>query len=226
MSPEYTQVLAQFEADVESGIRDAYHREGYVDEDREPSEDAMKAAAYDIFVDRCVVNSKAERSKKALAQGEFYSLVFPKGPGAGEESPDLDPVDEKVLHKLSTAVWGLTQTKRSGHLQRQLEARELSLVLCRCRVYRHAEAKQAVYATDNESMIMEDAVDKEIQSLVRRASSLRRDLSMIVERHPKLQPAVVTRLGLELKRVNAELALDSGEGKNGSRKEVAASSAS
>lgn len=225
MSQEYQEVLDQFEADVETGISDAYLQEGYVDEDGEPSEEAMKAAAYDIFVDRSIVKSKAERSKKALTQGEFYSLVFPSGPGSGEESPDLGRVDEEVLRKLSTTVWGLTQTRRSGHLQRQLEARDTTLVLCRCRVYRHADPKQAVYATDNESLIMEDAVDKEIQSLVRRASSLRRDLSMIVERHPKLQPAVATRLGLELKRVNAELTIESAESKNGSRKEIAARSA-
>jgi hypothetical protein len=223
---EYKQVLEQFEFDVQEGIESAYLGEGYVGDEGEPSEEAMRFAAYDIFADRCIVKSKAERSRKALTQGEFYSLVFPSGPGAGEESPDLDPVAESVLKKLSSTVWGLTQTSRSGHLQRQLEAHDTTMVLCRCKVYRHADPRQAVYATDNEGLIMEDAVDKEIQSLVRRASSLRRDLSMIVERHPKLQTAVTDRLGVELNRVNAELALDTGESKNGSNKELAAASAS
>lgn len=226
MSPNYEQTLAQFESDVAEAMDDAYQQKGYVDDDGEPSDALMKDAAFQILLERCVVKTKAERSKKALTSGEFYSLVFPSGPGAGLDSPDLDPVEEKVLHKLSTTVWGLTQTRRSGFLQRQFEARDSSLILCRCRVYRNANPSQAVYATDNENLIMEDAVDREIQSLVRRASSLRRDLNMIIERHPKLQGAVAKQLGLELKRINVELNVGSADGTNGSQKKVAAPAAS
>lgn len=221
---DYAQMLSQFEEDVAAGIEDAYREEGYVDDDGEPSEQAMKEAAFDIAKDRSVVKSKAERSKKALTNGELYSLVFPSGPGAGQDSPDLDPVSEKVLKKLSSIVWGLTQTRRSGFLQRQLEVEESTLIVCRCRVYRNADPSQAVYMTDNESLIMEDAVDKEIQSLVRRAGSLRRDLSMILERHPKLQGAVAEQLGMEIGRIDAELTLGSGS-KNGSRKQLGVSAA-
>jgi hypothetical protein len=220
---DYAQMLSQFEEEVAAGIEDAYRGEGYVDDDEEPSEQKMKEAAFDIAKDRSVVKSKAERSKKALTSGEFYSLVFPSGPGAGQDSPDLDPVSEKVLKKLSSIVWGLTQTRRSGFLQRQLEVEESTLIVCRCRVYRNADPSQAVYMTDNESLIMEDAVDKEIQSLVRRAGSLRRDLSMILERHPKLQGAVADQLGMEIGRIDAELTL--GSGGNGSRKRLGASAA-
>ncbi len=225
MSPEhnqYGQVLEQFEADVADALDEAYREEGYVDEDDEPSEEVMKAAAFDIFFDHCVVTSKAQRSKKAMTQGEFYSRVFPSGPGAGEQSPDLDAVAERVIKKLATTVWGLTQTRRSGYLQRQLEAHGSTLVLCRCNVYRHADRQQAIYATDNESLIMEDAVDKEIQSLVRRASSLRRDLSMIVERHPQLQGPVASQLGLELRRVRAELTIEAGKSSESTSEEEAA----
>ncbi len=207
MSQQYEQVLAQFAEDVEAGIEEAYRKAGYVDDDDEPSDHAMREAAFAIAMDRCVVKSKVERSKKALTNGEFYSLVFPDGPAAGEEAPHLDPVAEKVFKKLSTAVWGLTQTRRSGFLQRRLEGEESTLVVCRCTVFRNADQTQAVYATDNESLIMEDAVDKEIQSLMRRASSLRKDLSMIIERHPKLQSPIAKQLGVELKRIDSELAL-------------------
>lgn len=220
MSQQYEQVLAQFAKDVEAGIEDAYRKAGYVDAVDEPSDLAMREAAFAIAMERCVVKSKSERSKKALTNGEFYSLVFPSGPGAGQEAPDLDPVEEKVLKKLSTAVWGLTQTQRSGFLQRRLEAEESTLVICRCNVYRKAEPSQAVYATDNEALIMEDAVDREIRSLVRRASSLRKDLSMIVERHPKLQAPIAKQLGVELDRIDAELAF--GSGGNGSKKRLEA----
>jgi hypothetical protein len=222
MSHEYTQLFSQFAEEVEAGIEDAYRDAGYVDDDGDPSEAALKDAAFVIAMDHYVVKSKAERSKKALTNGELYSLVFPAGPGAGQKAPDLDLVAEKVLKKLSSTVWGLTQTRRSGFFQKRLEIEESSLVVCRCTVYRNADPAQAVYATDNESLIMEDAVDKEIQSLVRRASSLRRDLSMIIERHPKLQAPIADQLGIELGRIDAELEL--GTGGSGSRKRLKAAS--
>jgi len=202
MSLDYRDVLARFEGDVAAALDEAYRREGYVDEDDKPSDTPMKKAAFDVIMARCVVKSKAERSRKALTRGELYKLVFPSGP---DDDADLDPVQNKVLSTLLTAVWGLTQTTRSGYVQRQFDVEGTTLVLCRCKVYRNADQMQAVYATDNESLIMEDAVDKEIQSLVRRASALRKDLNMIIERHPKLHQAVATQLGLELRKVDAEL---------------------
>jgi hypothetical protein len=222
MPQDYEKILAQFQEEVDAGIEAAYRQEGYVDDSGDTSDLAMKEAAFAIAMERCVVKSKAERSKKALTNGEFYSLVFPSGPGAGEDAPNLDPVGEKVLKKLSSTVWGLTQTRRSGFLQRQLESDDSTLVICRCNVYRNADPSQAVYATDNESLIMEDAVDKEIQSLVRRASSLRKDLSMIIERHPKLQGPIAKQLGVELGRIDSELALGSGDSRSRKRLEAAA----
>ncbi|HEX6456383.1 MAG TPA: hypothetical protein VF009_07680 [Solirubrobacterales bacterium] len=217
MTQDYGQVFSQFERDVEAAIEDLYRQEGYVD-DGEPSEMVMKEAAFKAAMKTFIVSTKRERSKKALTEGEFYSLVFPSGPGAGKAAPTLDRVDAEVLRKLAGKVWGLTQTKRGGNLQRRLEVEESTLVVCRCKVLRYAEFKQAVYATDNETLIMEDVVDKEIQSLYRRASSLRRDLSMVIERHPKLQGKVAEQLGIELKRIDRELTIGT-EG-NGSQKRL------
>lgn len=180
----------------------------------------MKDAAFKAAMDNCVVSSKAERSRKALTKGGYYSLVFPSGPGAGEAAADLDPVSERVVEKLKSIAWGLTQTRRSGFLQLCLEREESTLVVCRCKVLRYGDSSGAFYVTDNEDMIMEDAVDKEIQSLVRRASSLRRDLSMIVERHPKLQGPVAEQLGVELGRMNRELTI--GTSADGPRKKLSA----
>jgi hypothetical protein len=89
-------------------------------------------------------------------------------------------------------------------------------------VLRNADPLQAVYATDNETLILEDAVDKEIKSLVRRASALRKDLNMIIDRHPKLHQAVATQLGLELRKIDAELTVGMASS-NGSQKQVSAS---
>jgi hypothetical protein len=209
---EYGQLFTQFEQDVEAAIEEAYRTEGYLDEQGKPSESAMKETAFKLAMDNFVVGSKVERSKKALTNGEFYSLVFPSGPGAGDAAPDLDRVSEEVLKKLKSTVWGLTQTSRSGYLQLRLEREESTLIVCRRRVYRYGDGSQAVYATDNEDLIMEDAVDKEIQSLSRRASALRRDLSMIIERHPKLRGQVADQLGIELDRIDRELTLGVSDG--------------
>jgi len=216
----YDDLFSQFEREVDKAIEDAYRAEGYVGEDGEPADAVMKEAAFRIAMEECVVGSKAERSKKALTNGGFYSHVFPSGPGAGEQAADLDRVSEAALKKLKSDVWGLTQTRRSGFLQLQLEREESTLVVCRCRVYRFADRTPAFYLTDNEILIMEDAVDKEIQSLVRRASSLRRDLSMIIERHPKLQGQVADQLGMEMGRIDRELTI--GSAGNESRKKLAA----
>lgn len=223
MSQNYETVLAQFDRDVEDAVEKAYRDEGYVDDSGEWSEAAMKDAAFQIVLEHCVVDSKSERSKKALTNGELYSHVFPSGPGAGEKAPALDRVAERVLKKLLSDVWGLTQTGRSGFIQKRFESEGMTLVLCRRSVFRNAESRQAVYATDNESLILEDAVDKAIQSLVRRASSLRRDLNMIIERHPELQGAIAAQLGLEVGRIDSELEISSGEKAGKRRKRLVAS---
>jgi len=202
MAVNYRDVLARFEEEVGAELDAAFRREGYVDERGDISDTLMKEAAFKVVVTRCVVRSKAERSRRALTRGELYKLVFPSGP---DDDADLDPVQEAVLRKLLTAVWGLTQTARSGYLQRQFDIARKTLVLCRCNVYRNADPMSAVYATDNESLIMEDAVDKEVRSLLRRASTLRKDLSMILKRHPRLEGAVATRLSLEVREIEAEL---------------------
>ena len=222
MSSKYVQLFSQFEDDVVNALDDVYREEGYVDDDGEPSDSAMKRAAFDIVMKRCVVKSKAERSRKALTRGELYKLVFPSGP---QDDADLDPVQSRVLDKLLTTVWGLTQTTRSGYVQRQFEVEDSTLVLCKCKVLRNADPLQAVYATDNETLIMEDAVDKEIKSLVRRASALRKDLNMIIDRHPRLHQAVATQLGLELRKIDAELTVGV-EPSNGSQKQVTAGAGS
>lgn len=218
---QYQQVLSQFEDDVDEAIDAVFRADGYVDADGNPSESSMRTAALEIFTARSIVSSKAERSRKALMRGEFCALVFPSGPK--DDDANLDPVQNRVLAKLLTTVWGLTQTSRSGYIQRQLEQEDetKTLVLCRCKVYRDGEPRQAVYATDSESLIKEDAVDKEIKSLVRRASALRKDLNMIIERHPKMSKAIATQLGLELRKIDAELALGD-TSVNGSRQQIAA----
>ncbi len=226
MSSQYTQLFSQFEDEVSARIADAYQAESYVDSDGEPSELARNEAVYKVIVDSGVVASKNEKGRKALTRGELYTRVFQHGPGAQGGVDDLEPVERAAFDRLVSDVWGLTQTARTGWIQRRLEADDSSLVLCRAKIHRPADKLLAVYLTDNESLIMEDAVDKEIKSLVRRASSVRKDLNMILDRHPKLRGNISSQLALEMRKVDAELTLDPPKvSTNGSQKPAAASAA-
>ncbi|MDO8188320.1 hypothetical protein Q5424_10215 [Conexibacter sp. JD483] len=204
MSKKFDEVLDQFEHAVEAAIISAYAAEGYVDEDGERSDSTMREAVYRIVIERALVDSKGERSRNAITRGELYAAAFPNGPGANGGVDDLDRVQREAYSRINTAVWGLTQTSRGGWIQRRLLL-DGTLVLCRFRVHRQNDPAAAIFVTDNETLIMEDGVDKEIQGMVRRARNLRKDLEMIMQRHPRLRRRVAKQLGTELRQIDAEL---------------------
>jgi hypothetical protein len=206
LSVDYDKVLAQFEADVQAEIDNVYRADGHVDEHGQPSDEALRRATFKRISEQCVANSKSERSRKALTKGELYVLTFPSAPT--DEEANKDRVKERVMTKLASNVWGLTQSTRSGYVQRQFEAEEQTLVLCRCRVLRNGERRQAVYVTNSEALIKEDAVDPEIKVVTKRAAALRKDLQMILNRHPDLRDAITAELAIELRRISDELSLD------------------
>jgi hypothetical protein len=173
----------------------------------------MKARAYDVVV-AAVVNSKADRSKKAITQGELYAAVFPKGPGA--DPPDLDSLEGLELDVRSSLVrmcWNLTQPKSTGFIQKRIG--DGSLILCRTNVYRKLDEVQGVFVTDSPQLIMEDSLQPQIDKLVRTASDLRTHAVMITGRHPELETKVSTALGAGFTRVRnaAQLPATTGNGK-------------
>jgi hypothetical protein len=205
---QFAKVFANFDAEVQARVEEIQIQEGYIDADGEPSMRVVKEAVYEILTTECVVASKAERSKKALTRGELYFRIYPKGPGAGINSiDDLNTVERKVYETLADGVWDLTQGSRSGWLQKRLGDSEATLVLCRRKIHRPTEAMLAAYLTDNELLIREDAVDKLVASLLRRASVIRRDLDMVLTRHPALRGPIAAQLSGELKKIQAELTL-------------------
>jgi hypothetical protein len=212
MSPrdEYAQVLQNLEHQVETRVTEVQKVHGYVDDAGEPSIKKVKEKAFDVLMNRCVVTSKSERSKKAMSKGELYFAVYNRddAPAAGIDSIDeLDTVEKRAYAVLSEGLWDLTQGSRSGWIQKRLGDDDSTLVLCRRRVHRPTEAIIAVYLTDNENMIKEDATDKLVASLMKRASVIRRDLDMVLHRHPKLRGQLAAQLSSELKKIQAELAL-------------------
>jgi hypothetical protein len=206
---QYAQVLADLDKQVNDRVEDVQRKQGYVDDDGLPSPTAVKNATYTILIDECVVTSKSERSKKALTRGELYFRVYPKeAPALGVGSiDDLSTVERRAYEALADGVWDLTQGSRSGWIQKRLGEDDETLVLCRAKIHRPTEKMLAVYLTDNENLIREDAVDKLVVSLMRRASVIRRDLDMVLTRHPKLRGPIAAQLSGELKKIQAELTL-------------------
>jgi hypothetical protein len=206
---QYAQVLADLDQQVNDRVEDVQRKQGYVDADDMPSPTAVKDATYRILLDECVVTSKAERSKKALTRGELYFRVYPnEAPALGVDSiDDLNTVERRAYEALADGVWDLTQGSRSGWIQKRLGEDEETLILCRAKIHRPTEKMLAVYLTDNENLIREDAVDKLVVSLMRRASVIRRDLDMVLTRHPKLRGPITAQLSGELKKIQAELTL-------------------
>jgi hypothetical protein len=207
---QYAQVLEDLDQKVEERMSEVQRAHGYVDDDGDPSMAAVKEAAYQILRNQCVVGSKTERSKKAVTRGDLYYRVYsrPDAPGAGVTSiDDLDTVEKRAYNELADDVWDLTQASRSGWVQKRLGDDEETLVLCRRKIHRPTEAVLAVYLTDNETLIREDGTDKVVVSLMRRASVIRRDLDMVLTRHPKLRGPLAAQLASELKKIQAELTL-------------------
>ena len=206
---QFAPVLADLDQQVNDRVEDVQRKQGYVDAEGIPSMAAVKDAAYAILINECVVTSKAERSKKALTRGELYFKVYPmEAPGLGAGSiDDLSTVERRAYEALADGVWDLTQGSRSGWIQKKLGEDEQTLMLCRGKIHRPTEKMLAVYLTDNENLIREDAVDKLVVSLMRRASVIRRDLDMVLTRHPKLRGPIAAQLSGELKKIQAELTL-------------------
>jgi hypothetical protein len=206
---QYAQVLADLDQQVKERVEEVQRKQGYVDDEGMPSMSAVREATYRILTEECLVTSKAERSKLALTRGELYFKVYPnEAPGVGVDSIDeLPTVERKAYETLAGDVWDLTQASRSGWLQKRLGEEDETLILCRCKIHRPTEKMLAVYITDNEALIREDAVDKLVVSLMRRASVIRRDLDMVLTRHPALRGAIAAQLSGEVKKIQAELTL-------------------
>lgn len=205
IQPEFYQL-------VEQRVDEEYQRAGFTkvaaDGSTVRDEDKMKARGLEV-VSRAVVTSKADRSKKAVTNGELFANVFPEAPGARPGTADtLDDVESAVRAFLMRKVWGLTNAGPRGYVQKRLG--DGSLILCRATVHRNLDPIVAVYVTDEPTLIMEDSLNPQIDKLVRLASDVREHAAMIVTRHPELESKVSTALNSGFTRVKAAAQLTSG----------------
>lgn len=216
MSPHYDDsIWEQFDQDVQDGVDAVLEAEGYVDADGNADANVAKERIAAAVIATAVVTAKADKTKKALTRGKLYQLAFPTGPGSdaslaggGPSVDDLPRLERAVYERLASLGWDLTQAGRSGYIQRYLERTDSSLVLCRVTIHLPRDKAMAAYVTDNETLIMEDAVDKEIASMFKRVRRLRGDLDMIVRRHQGLRGPISKNLALEMRKIEAELTLE------------------
>lgn len=199
--------LNPFDAEVDRRIAAAYVAEGYADpgeEDARRDTKAMKEAAFGAFAGKVAV-SKLDKADSAVTPGELYAAVFPHGPGAAGDAEMLEGEDRAAYEKLKREVWGLTQAKPDGWIQRRLADEGSTLVLCRAKVMRGQDPVMAAYLTDEPTLIMEDSLNGEVEGLVRRADNLRKHVDMLLQRHPELEARVLKELGRGIRRAAAAL---------------------
>lgn len=196
---------SEVKAEIDARIEQAWVDQGYVLSDGTLDPEAMQDAAY-AAVRHQIATSKADKADKAITKGELYAAVFPKGPGADGKGDQLDEYDSAVMSALERDVWSLTQPKSSGAMQRRLEEEGSTLILLRATIRRKLDKAVAVYLTDNATLIMEDSVDQEIKAFERKAENLRKELNMIMKRHPELASKIRSEVSQGMTRAKAELA--------------------
>jgi hypothetical protein len=176
----------------------------------------LKVDVYDT-VKKKVARSREEISKSSITNGELYAQILPDAPGSDpKELPHLDDMQREVRRSLMRKVWGYTQPKRIGFIQKRLGAEGTKLVLCRTTSTRGLDDVEVCFVTDNPDLIMSESVMPQIESLVKKADDLRLHTEMVVDRQPALESRITRELGIGVRRIEATLPKP-GETTNGSQ---------
>jgi hypothetical protein len=191
--------------------------------EHEPDDTPMKITVYDA-VKRKVARAREEVTKNSLTNGELYAIAFPQAPGTDPKTlPALDDLSREVRKTLMRKVWGLTQPRRIGYIQKRLGAEATGMVLCRTTSTRGVDDVDVCFVTDNADLIMEESVLPQIESLVKKADDLRLHTEMVISRRPELEARINGELGIGVRRIEAALPAPANPSSNGSRPaEVAA----
>lgn len=180
--------------------------------DKEPDDAPMKVTVYDA-VKKKVARARDAVAKSSLTNGELYALTFPDAPGTDPKMlPHLDDLEKEVRKTLMRKVWGLTQPRRTGFIQKRLGAEATGMVLCRTMSTRGVDDAEVCFVTDNADLIMEESVLPQIESLVKKADDLRLHTEMVVARRPELGVRITAELGIGVRRIEAALPVPSGKG--------------
>jgi len=185
--------------------------------DHEPDDTPMKITVYDA-VKRKIARARTEVTRNSLTNGELYALAFANAPGTDPKAlPLLDDLSREVRKALMRKVWGLTQPRRTGYIQKRLGAEATGMVLCRTWSTRGVDDAEVCFVTDNDDLIMEESVLPQIETLVKKADDLRLHTEMVVSRRPELEDRVNDELGIGVRRIEAALPAPGAPSGNGSR---------
>jgi len=198
---------------VDEGVMEALRADDYVkvDGDKEgPDYDALSRKLRDL-VRLTRSSTKVERQQKAVPKATLAAQAFPSTPSPG--SPLWDSDDEVaagVWKALKGAVSRLTQTGRRGKVQQLLT--EDGLVLCPAKV--GDDKVDAVYVTDDPTLIMADFAVPRTSKLQNIGEEVAQDFNLVSDRIPAMRKQMNAKLESGMKAAQiaarAKLALTAG----------------
>ena len=198
---------------VDEGVIEALKADDYVkvDGDKEvPDYDALSRKLRDL-VRPTRSSTKVERQQKAVPKATLAAQAFSSTPSPG--SPLWDPDDEVaagVWKALKGAVSRLTQTGRRGKVQQLLA--EDGLVMCPAKV--GDDKVDAVYVTDDPTLIMADFAVPRTSKLQNIGEEVAQDFNLVSDRIPKMRKQMNAKLESGMKAAQiaarAKLALTAG----------------
>jgi hypothetical protein len=175
------------------------------DGDFVPDDNKLKARVHELVTSK-VVTTKEDVAKNSWSPGEIYAAAFANAPGTDKKTIHLlDDLDAAIRHALIRKVWGLTQPRRTGYIQKKLGIEGKDLVLCRSTTTRGLDDVEVCFVTGNPDLIMSESVMPQIESLVKKADDLRLHAEMVRTRKPELEGRLLKELGLGVGRVSAAL---------------------
>ena len=195
--------------ELQQALAEQYINHGYFKVKRSgeqaPDDTQMKVTVYDA-IKKKVARAREEVARNSMANGELYALTFPHAPGTDAKAlAHLNDLEREVRRTLMRKVWGLTQPRRTGFIQKRLGAEGTGMVLCRTMSTRGLEDAEVCFITDNADLIMEESVLPQIESLVKKADDLRMHTEMVVTRRPELVDRITQELGIGVRRIEAAL---------------------
>ncbi len=203
-----------FKAEVDELVLEAHRAEGYVRDDGDDvvyDNDAL-ASKIRVLVLDSTASTKQERQQKAVRRGTLTALAYPSVSSPG--SPNWDPDDkysEHVFKALRGCVTRLIASGRRGKVQQLLA--EDGLVLCQTKV--GDDKVEAVYVTNNPSLILSDFAVPRTSKLQNVSEEMAQDFNLVIDRIPEMRKQMNAKLesGMKAAQVaaRAKLALTAGE---------------
>jgi hypothetical protein len=198
---------------IDEGVMEALRADDYVkvDGDKEdPDYDALSRKLRDL-VRSTRSNTKVERQQRAVPKATLAAQSFPSTPSPGSPLWETDDeVAAGVWKALKGTVSRLTQTGRRGKVQKLLA--EDGLVLCPAKV--GDDKVDAVYVTDDPTLIMADFAVPRTSKLQNIGEELAQDFNLVSDRIPAMRKQMNAKLESGMKAAQiaarAKLALTAG----------------